>query len=98
MNEYYKDRYQKFSEETNLMSNKSLSQLSKEEMDSNLRAFMSHLLVSHHVLSHLFGAIMKRSRHLLFEGIDSRAEATTGALDDDLCVRTQTQQRRSIHC
>jgi hypothetical protein len=43
MNEYYKDRYQKFSEETNLMSNKSLSQMSKEEMDSNLRAFMSHL-------------------------------------------------------
>lgn len=43
MNEYYKERYQEFSDKMHLQPNKSLSQMTKEEMDSNLRAFMSHL-------------------------------------------------------
>jgi len=45
MNEYYKDRYQDFItfREDKKTSNKCLSQLSKDEMDENLRKFAAHL-------------------------------------------------------
>jgi hypothetical protein len=44
MNEYYKDRYSDFMTfKEDKRSNKCLSQVSKEEMEENLREFILHL-------------------------------------------------------
>ena len=48
MNEFYKEKYQEFMihEEKKHASNKSLSAMSKQEMDHNLTRFINHLFGS----------------------------------------------------